>query len=55
MVVNLWVGGDLVEVWAGHVARSAFELTLIAGYVVLVLGLGRQEGDAGERDEQSRR
>ena len=55
MVVNLWVGGDLVEMWAGHVARSAFELALIAGYVVLVLGLGRQEGDAGERDEQSRR
>lgn len=55
MVVNLWVGGDLVEVWAGHVARLAFELTLVAGYVVLVLGLGRQDGDAGERDEQSRR
>lgn len=38
VVVNLWLGGDLVEAWAGHVARAVFEVLLILGYVVLVLG-----------------
>lgn len=46
LAVNLWVGGDLVEAWAGRYARSGFELTLIFGYLFLVLGvpfgLGRQ-------------
>jgi len=53
LVVNLWVGGDLVEGWAGHLARAAFEVALIAGYVVLVLGFrvrGRQDG----RDDRDR-
>jgi hypothetical protein len=40
LLVNLWLGGDLVEGWAGHVARSAFELLLILAYGVLVLGVG---------------
>jgi hypothetical protein len=39
LVVNLWFGGDLIEVWAGHFARVAFELLLILGYLVLVVGL----------------
>ena len=46
-VVNLWLGGNLVEGWAGHLARAAFEVALISGYVVLVLGFrvrGRQDG-----------
>ncbi len=38
LVVNLWVGGDLVEAWAGHLVRAAFEVVLILGYLVLVLG-----------------
>ena len=54
LVVNLWFGGDLVEGWAGHLARAAFEVTLITGYVVLVLGFrvrGRQDGqDERDRD-----
>lgn len=40
LVVNLWVGGDLIEVWAGHAARSGFEVILILGYLVLVLQMG---------------
>jgi hypothetical protein len=40
LVVNLWIGGDLIEVWAGHIARAAFEATLIFGYLVLVLRFG---------------
>lgn len=38
IIVNLWLGGDLVEAWAGRLARTAFEVLLILGYVVLVLG-----------------
>jgi hypothetical protein len=37
LVVNLWVGGDLVEAWAGHIARAVFEAALILGYLALVL------------------
>ena len=39
LAVNLWAGGDLVEAWAGRYARSGFELTLIFGYLFLVLGV----------------
>lgn len=38
LVVNLWIGGDYVEAWFGHIARAAFEIALIVAYVVLVLG-----------------
>lgn len=38
LVVNLWVGGDLVEARAGHLVRAGFEVALILGYLVLVLG-----------------
>jgi hypothetical protein len=41
LLVNLWVGGAYVGAWAGHLARSAFEAVLIAGYLLLVLRLGR--------------
>jgi hypothetical protein len=37
LVVNLWIGGDLIEAWAGPIARAAFETALILGYVALVL------------------
>ena len=40
LVVNLWVGGDLVEDFAGGVARVLFELTLIGGWLWLVVGVG---------------
>lgn len=39
LVVNLWVGGDYIEAWAGHTARTLAELTLIGGWMVLVLGM----------------
>jgi hypothetical protein len=44
LVVNLWVGGDLIEVWAGHLARVAFEALLILGYLVFVLRMGELLG-----------
>ena len=40
LVVNLWLGGDLVEAWAGHFARGAFDLLIIAGYAAFALRLG---------------
>ncbi|MBT5775017.1 MAG: hypothetical protein HOH95_11645, partial [Dehalococcoidia bacterium] len=39
LAVNLWVGGDLVEAWLGAGMRSGFELLLILGYMVVVLGM----------------
>ena len=41
LVVNLWVGGDLIEAVAGEAARTAFELVLILGYLWFVIGLSR--------------
>ena len=41
LVVNLWVGGDMVESVAGPYARGGFELLLISGYLVFVLRLMR--------------
>ena len=40
LIVNLWVGGDLLDVLAGPAARGAFELLLILGYLWFVVGLG---------------
>ncbi len=39
LVVNLWIGGDYVEAWFGHIARAAFEIALIVAYVLLVIGM----------------
>ena len=39
LVINLWVAGDLVELWLGHSVRNGFELLLIFGYAVFVLGI----------------
>ena len=50
LVVNLWVGGDLVEAAAGGAARWAFEGALILGWLWFVVGLGgllRGEPDDG--------
>jgi hypothetical protein len=40
LVVNLWVGGDLVETYVGPMARFGFEAVLILGYLWFVIGLG---------------
>jgi hypothetical protein len=39
LVLNLWLAGDLVETLAGHYARGGFEMLLIVGYAVFVLGI----------------
>ncbi len=44
LVVNLWLGGNFVEAWAGHALRSAFEATLILGYLAWVLRFGNLRG-----------
>ena len=41
LVVNLWIGGDLIEAWAGAVVRTAFEALLILAYAWFVLGVDR--------------
>ncbi len=52
LVVNLWLAGDLVEAWLGPYVRTAFEITLIFGYIWFVVGMrvirrsrGRGEGE----------
>jgi hypothetical protein len=57
MVINLWVGGDLVEAWLGHLARSVFELVLILGWLTVVVGTRaplpwRRSSDEGEQRER---
>lgn len=39
VVINLWVGGDYIGLWFGRLARTAFEMVLILGYMVLILGI----------------
>jgi hypothetical protein len=39
LVINLWVGGDYVAAWFGHTWRTVFELTLILGWMTLILGM----------------
>ncbi len=53
LVVNLWLGGDLVEAVAGRYARGGFELLLILGYMVLVLRVRFpfRSSEEGGRDE----
>jgi hypothetical protein len=55
LVVNLWVGGDLVEEFAGVAVRVVYELTLIGGWLWLVIGVGgllRQEPDEPPRGDR---
>ncbi|MEZ4554268.1 MAG: hypothetical protein R3B59_10225 [Dehalococcoidia bacterium] len=44
LVVNLWLGGNLIEQWAGHAVRSGFEGALILGYLAWVLRFGGFRG-----------
>jgi hypothetical protein len=39
LVINLWAGGDLVQLWLGGAARQLFELAVILGYLWFVLGI----------------
>lgn len=39
LVLNLWLAGDVVEAIAGHYVRGGFEMLLILGYAVFVLGV----------------
>ncbi len=63
MVINLWVGGDYIESWFGHGARSAFELLLILGWLTLIVGMRaplpwrrpRSEDASKDEREQERR
>ena len=63
LVVNLWVGGDLVEARFGHAVRSAFELALIGAWLVLVVGMrvplpwrgDREDREGDTPDDQQRR
>jgi type VI protein secretion system component VasK len=59
LVINLWVGGDLLEAWQGHAVRTVFELAMILGYMVLILGITaplpwRRKKDETERPNQPR-
>ena len=49
LLVNLWLGGQLVEELAGRQLRVLFEVLLILGYLWLVVGIGRLLRD--RRDE----
>jgi hypothetical protein len=57
LLVNLWLGGDLVASLAGGLARGAFEVALIFAYAWFVFGIRvppvwRRRGDSrppGER------
>lgn len=61
LMANLWIGGDFVEAWFGHAARSGFELLLMLGYVVFVLGIRvplafwRRPQEPPERERDDRR
>lgn len=57
LVVNLWVGGDIVEAFAGGMARVGFEAVLILGYLWFVIGLSgllRGEPDDSRPGDGSR-
>ena len=61
LLVNLWIGGDFVDAWWGRTARNGFELLLIFGYAVFVLGVRvpfafwrRPETPPGERSGDGR-
>ena len=40
LVINLWIGGDLVEEFTGPAVRVVVELALIGGWLWLVVGVG---------------
>ena len=49
LVINLWVAGDLVELWLGHSVRNGFELLLTFGYAVSSSGFACRRSGAGRR------
>lgn len=55
VIINLWVGGDYIESWFGHGWRTVFELLLILGYMVLILGITAPLPWRRKKDESERR
>ena len=64
LIVNLWFGGDIVEVWLGgtrlaHVVRSVLEIALIGAWLILVVGMRapwkRPPPEDADRDADRRR
>lgn len=53
LIINLWIGGDLIEGWLGHAVRTGFELVLILGYMVLILGITAPLPWRRKKDEES--
>ncbi|MDA0815795.1 MAG: hypothetical protein O2924_04410 [Chloroflexi bacterium] len=39
LLINLWVAGDLIQAWVGPFWRTVFELTLILGWMTIILGM----------------
>lgn len=39
MLIVLWAGGDYIDQWFGHVARSIAELLLILWYLTAIIGM----------------
>lgn len=54
VVINLWFGGDLIEAWLGHAPRAAFEIVMILGYMVLILGITAPLPWRRKKDETER-
>jgi len=58
LIINLWFGGDLVQEFVGGFARTVFEITLILGWMTLILGMRaplpwrRREEDEAEQDRR---
>lgn len=38
--LDLWLGGAMVDDMFGSIANRAFEVVLLAGYLLFVLGIG---------------
>lgn len=58
LVVNLWAGGDLIQLWLGGPARQFFEIVVIFGYLWFVLGITVSlpwRRAVGERSDDDRR
>lgn len=59
LVINLWVGGDLIEAWVGTTWRTAFELTLILGWMTIIVGMRAplpwRRSKSGDTEDGNRR
>ena len=55
LVVNLWVGGALIEQLAGLFVRGGFEMLLIFGYLHFMWGFPGKLRRSPEDDEDAER